>query len=246
MQGTYTKDIILAIAFFLYPFVLLMISKALDRTGVRKDWSRKLVHILMGLVILAVPLFDHLWIALIPPLAFTAVNAIDLKWGLFSQIQGEDQGNVGTVLYPISFIVLMWIFYGTKYWGLAELGILTMAFGDAGASLIGRELGKRTYTVSGEIRSYAGTTAMFVITFVVAMYVCLRYGPDFGLAMHTIPILAACFIIAGVATVVEAISIRGSDNITVPLLTSLGGWILFNQFMSNVVGNQAIVNQPLY
>jgi dolichol kinase len=143
MQTGYTKDIILAVVFFLYPFFLLMVSKSLDRTGVRKDFSRKLVHSGMGIVILFIPYFDRLWIALIPPIVFTLVNAIDLKWGVFSQIQGEDRGNVGTVLYPISYIILMSACFHTRWWGLAVLGILAMAFGDAGASIIGRQFGKR-------------------------------------------------------------------------------------------------------
>jgi phytol kinase len=244
MEASYIKDIILAVLFFLYPFFLLILSKGLDRTGVRKDWSRKLVHILMGLVILVVPLFDHLWIAMIPPIIFTLVNYADLKLGIFAQISGEDQGNIGTVLYPISYIILMWACFGTRWWGLAELGILTMAFGDAAASLVGREFGKRKYKVSGELRSYAGSGAMFIMTFIVATYVCIRYGADFGMAINAGSILGAAFIIAGIATVVEALSIKGTDNITVPLLTALGAYILFFVFMPNIAGNQTIVNQP--
>lgn len=246
MDGTYTKDIALALAFFMYPVALLIVSRGLDKTGVRKDWSRKLVHILMGLIILAIPLFDHLWIALIPPIAFAIVNFVDLKVGLFSQISGEDKGNVGTVLYPIAYIILMAACFKTRWWGLAELGILTMAFGDSAASLIGREFGHRKYTVSGETRSYAGSTAMFIATLLVSLYVCTRYGPEFGLDMMHISIFISSVIIAGFATIVEAISIKGTDNITVPLFTALGAWLLFTQFMPNVTGNQAIVNQPLF
>ncbi|HDS30444.1 MAG TPA: hypothetical protein ENN67_05300, partial [Firmicutes bacterium] len=99
MLTSLTKDVILAVVFLFYPFFLLILAKGLDRTGVRKDWSRKTVHILMGLVILAIPLFDHLWIALIPPFIFALINYADLKLGIFSQISGEDEGNVGAVLY---------------------------------------------------------------------------------------------------------------------------------------------------
>ena len=246
MLNGYIKDIILAIVFLVYPFLLLLVSKIIEKLGARPDFSRKFVHSAMGLVILFIPAFQHMWIALIPPILFTLVNLIDLYWGVFSQIQGEDKGNVGTVLYPISYVVLIWVFFGTKWWGLAVLGILTMAFGDAGASVIGRQFGRTIYTVSGEIRSYAGSGAMFLLTYIVAIIVFLAYGKTLGIAMQAGTILSAGFIIATVATAVEALSIKGSDNLTVPLLTALAAWILLAVLMPGILGNQTIVNQPLY
>ena len=107
-MGEYTKDIIFAIIFFIYPFFLMLISKHLTGMGVRQDTARKFVHCGMGLVILFIPFFTHLWIALLPPFVFIAINMIDYKCGIFAQIQGEDKGNIGTVLYPISFFLLIW------------------------------------------------------------------------------------------------------------------------------------------
>jgi phytol kinase len=246
MPGSYIKDIILAIAFLIYPFLLLMVSKVLENLGVRKDMCRKFVHAGMGLVILFIPYFDHMWIALIPPVIFMAVNFADMYWGIFSQIQGEDQGNVGTVLYPISYIILISGFYGTKWWGLAVLGILTMAFGDAGASVIGRQFGKTIYTVNGEIRSFMGSGTMFVLTLIVAICVFLWYGPQLGLNMDFGSIMAAGIIVAIAATIIEALSIKGSDNLTVPVLTALTAWFLLTVMMPAVLGNPATANQPLH
>ena len=246
MPESYIKDIILAVAFLIYPFLLLMVSKVMENLGMRKDMGRKFVHALMGLVILFIPFFDHMWIALIPPILFTFVNLADLYWGIFSQIQGEDQGNVGTVLYPISYIILISIFYGTQWWGLAVLGILAMAFGDAGASVIGRQFGKTTYTVNGEVRSFMGSGTMFVVTWIVALIVFIAYGKSFGMDMQYEVILAAATFVAIAATIIEALSIKGSDNLTVPVLTALAAWFLFAYLMPNVLGNQTIVNQPLY
>jgi phytol kinase len=246
MLSGYLKDIILAIAFFIYPFLLLLVSKTMERTGVRKDTSRKFVHVAMGLVILFVHFFDHKWIAVIPPLIFTAINAVDYKLGIFSQIQGEEKGNVGTILYPISFVVLIWTFYGTKWWGLAVLGVLALAFGDAGASIIGRQFGKTIYLVSGEVRSYAGSATMLVLTWIAAILVFLVYGPTMGLAMQPGAILATGFIVAFVSTAVEALSIRGTDNLTVPLLTALTAWLVIAVLAPIIQGNQNIVNQPLF
>ena len=246
MLSGYTKDIILAIAFFIYPFLLLLVSKAMENMGVRKDTSRKFVHTAMGLVILFVHFFDHKWIAVIPPLVFTAINAVDYRLGIFSQIQGEDKGNIGTILYPISFVVLIWTFHGTKWWGLAVLGVLALAFGDAGASVIGRRFGKTIYLVSGEVRSYAGSATMFILTWVAAILVFLVYGPTMGITMQTGVILATGFIVAFVSTAVEALSIRGTDNLTVPILTALAAWLLLAVLAPTIIGNQSIVNQPLF
>ncbi len=246
IMAIYFKDIILAIAFFLYPFFLLLLSNQLETIGMRKDGSRKFVHISMGLVILFVPFFDHVWFALLPPFIFTIVNLIDYRFGFFSQIQGEERGNVGTILYPISYMILIAIFFHTSYWGLAVLGILTMAFGDASASIFGRALGDSKYSVNGETRSYAGSIAMFITTFILTILLLVFYGPQMGLSLKYLSLLATGFFIAGTATVVEALSIKGSDNITVPLMTAFFGWVLLAIFLPNVLGNQSIVEQPLF
>lgn len=246
MDASYVKDTILAVVFFFYPFVLLLISKALENMGARKDTSRKFVHAAMGLVVLFIPFFDHKWIALVPPVVFTGVNLIDLYWGVFSQIQGEDRGNVGTVLYPVSYVILIAVFHGTKWWGLAVLGILTMAFGDAAASTIGRHFGKTRYYVNGEPRSIAGSTAMFVLTFLISLIVFAVYGSHLGIRVETGTLLSLSFLMAGFATIIEALSIKGSDNLTVPVLTALAGWLLISVLMPQILGNQDIVNQPLY
>jgi phytol kinase len=247
-MNVYTRDIIFAILFLIYPFLLLLGSKYLEKLGISKDGTRKFVHVFMGLVIIVIPwAFKHVEIALIPPILFTIINLVDYKYGLLSQIQGEDRGNVGTVLYPISFIILILVFYGTNYWALAVLGILTMAFGDAGASIVGRAYGKNnTYFVHDEPRSYAGSLTMFGTTFILTIIIFTIFGGSLGITVRIFTLLAAGFLIAGIATIIEALSLWGSDNITVPTLTALSAWVLITQFMPNVLGNQAIVNQPLF
>lgn len=235
----------LSVAFLIYPFFLLIVSKQMEKFGAKKDMSRKFVHAGMGLVILFVPFFDHKWVALIPPIIFTIVNAIDLYSCVFSQIQCEEQGNVGTVLYPISYIILIAVFYGTMWWGLAVLGILTMAFGDAGASVFGRAYGKTKYYVSGETRSIVGSGTMFVLTYIIAIVVFLTF-PSLGIPPRAGALLAAGFIVAGAATAIEALSIKGTDNLTVPVLTAGATWFLIAVMAQSVMGNQAIVNQPVY
>ncbi len=241
-----TRDIILAIVFFIYPFFLLMVSKGLGGIGFGKDHQRKFVHAAMGLVVFFIPFFTHLWIALIPPIVFTAVNAIDYKYGLFSQIQGEDKGNIGTVLYPISFIILMLVFFGTRWWGLAVIGILSMAFGDALASVFGRALPTKTYTIHGETRSYGGTFMMFTVTFLVTYIVLLSQHQMLEITDVYMSFVAASFIIAAIATCVEALSFNGSDNLTVPVITAFSAWFLLAVMMHGVLGDQSIVNQPLF
>jgi len=245
-MGAYLKDIILAIIFLIYPFFLLVISKQMSNVGFGKDATRKFVHIAMGVVVLFVPFFDHLWIVIIPPIMFILANLIDYRYGLLSQISGEDRGNIGTVLYPISYLILIIVFFHTKWWGLAVLGILSMAFGDAGASIFGRNLGFSKYTIDGETRSVGGSAAMFIITFVVSLVVLLFYGSQMGIHARFMTLLPSCFIIAASATIIEALSIRGSDNITVPLLTPLTAWILFAVIAPNVLGDQTIVLQPIF
>jgi len=246
MDSDMTRDLIFAIIFMVYPGILIFIAKQFEKSGLGKDTTRKFVHAAMGLVILFIPFFTYKFMALIPPIIFIFVNALDYRFGLLSQIQGEDKGNIGTVLYPISYVILIAVFFHTDFWGLAVLGILSMAFGDAAASLIGRSFGRRKYSVNDEPRSYEGSAAMFFFTFVLTAIILGVYGRQMGLAAGFFTLFPASLLIASVSTAVEALSFKGSDNLTVPVLTALAAWILINQFVPNVLGNQTIVNQPLF
>lgn len=102
------------------------------------------------------------------------------------------------------------------------------------ASIVGKSWGKTRYTFLGHTRTLEGSAAMLLFSF-VGIFLTLLLVPGSTLSPHSIAISpggALQLAISGalVATVAEAVSPAGSDNLSVPIFTGL---TLF--LMSNVI-----------
>ena len=118
----------------------------------------------------------------------------------------------GLVLYAVSYTLLA-LFFSDKPYILAA-GIIPLAYGDATASLVGKKFGKHHYSVLGK-KSLEGSVGMFLVCFLMLFTGYLFFGYPYGLS--TLSFVVATFAVAVVATVFEAITPKGLDNLTVPL-----------------------------
>ena len=88
-----------------------------------------------------------------------------------------------------------------------------MGYGDGLAAVIGKTIKSRTYKIKGNKKTLAGSTTMFVVTLII-LFMFLKY-------IEAEYVLIKSIMIAVLMTIIEAVSIKGTDNITVPLVTSL-------------------------
>lgn len=184
--------------------------------------TRKVVHI--GVAhwwLLAIPLFDSLAFAVVGPIAFIFLNALSMRRGIFTAMEAPREPgkpyNLGTLFFPVSLLVLVMLTFRSDLpvW-IGGLGILVLGWGDGMAAIIGMVAGTRRYNVFGQRKSVQGTAGMFVFSLaVVLIYSYIHLDGATGL------VLAAALATAAVATLTEAITPLGLDNLTVPLVTSL-------------------------
>ncbi len=102
-----------------------------------------------------------------------------------------------------------------------------MAYGDAFAAIIGEKYGKRRYHIFSN-KSIEGSGAMFLMS-VVSVEVSLLFFST----LYSLPLLALTLVaLAGglVATLAEAFSPLGFDNLTVPLF----GVVVFLLFSGGI------------
>lgn len=184
-----------------------------------RDFTRKFVHIGVGLwAIGTVLVFQNWYAAIVPPLSFIVLNYISYRREVFKAMEAADKSNLGTVYFPISFAIVIALCWARP--AVIAAGLMPMTWGDALASIIGMRWGRRRYTVGGSTRSLEGSVAMFVFS-LAAVFLVLWGG-------GTPPVTAGLYalVVAAVATLVEAVSVRGLDNITVPLVSALVLWLL--------------------
>nr|WP_228025349.1 diacylglycerol/polyprenol kinase family protein [cf. Phormidesmis sp. LEGE 11477] len=191
------------------------LSEAARRWGYGPEITRKIVHIGAGQVILlawwlAVPA----WLGIVAAVFFSGVALLSYRLPLLPGINGIGRKSLGTFFYAVSIgcsMVWFWPLHQPQY---AAIGILTMTWGDGLAALVGQRFGAHPYQIWGEKKSWEGSLTMLLVSYIVSASVLLAVqGP-----ILTTWLVAA--IAAIVATVLEAISKYGIDNLSVPLGTA--------------------------
>jgi dolichol kinase len=124
---------------------------------------------------------------------------------------------LGLVYYAITWTVLAYAFFDHRE--IIAMGILAMSYGDGLASVIGIKYGKRKYSIFKDIKSYVGSIAMFVCTFLLLVVALLFYAEP---VTTRVAVYLLCM--AGVATVVEGVTPLGLDNLSVPFVAALMYW----------------------
>lgn len=206
---------------FVFIFAVLFLARFLEKYG--KEYSRKAVHVLLcNWWLLAMAFFDNpLWAAVVPA-CFVVLNYLSYRFGLFSAMErGEGKEDLGTVYYALSLLILALATFGPLNAPvIGGVGILAMGYGDGLAAVVGKLRPIRQYKVFKSKRSIGGSAVMFAATFITTALL-LNFT---GQASVWLPALA----VAAAATVLEAVTPLGLDNLTVPLGASGICWLMLN------------------
>ncbi len=207
-----------------YILVIVPVLAALRlRVKINDEVFRKMLHcVALGFVPVLVIAFAHWWWALAACLLLMILIYPALKlaqgWSKFSYFFSERKK--GEIISSFLLIFAMFAAAITVCWGLLGDKWLTCAsiyawgFGDAAAALIGKRFGRHKVhfkPVCGK-KSWEGTAAMFVTSFVSVLVILLARG-GLGLAGY----LVVSAVTALVSAFIELISRDGNDTITCPL-----------------------------
>ncbi|MEM6252125.1 MAG: diacylglycerol/polyprenol kinase family protein [Cyanobacteria bacterium P01_D01_bin.156] len=190
-------------------------SEGARRLGYSPEITRKIVHIGAGHVILLAWWFKlPAWLGVAASVLFAGVALISYQWPILPGINSVGRRSWGTFFYAVSIGVVMgWCWpQGYPYFGV--IGILTMCWGDGLAALVGQRWGRHSYEIWGEQKSLEGSLTMAMAS---ALVVVAVLG---GLQGLSLSLLLVAFGVAIAATLLEAISKYGVDNLTVPLGTT--------------------------
>jgi len=207
---------------YIYVAILLIISeKILDKYP---EGSRKFLHIMTGNIAFLLPVFVTKEV-----MAFLAAGPFILFTFLMSpytpikKIRGKTSAaghGMGLVYYSITWTILAYLFFDNMV--VIAIGILSMSYGDGLASVIGIKFGKKKYKVLGDEKSYMGSFSMFIFTFITMIIALFYYNINV-----TFYVILALLFIAFIASIVEGLTPKGLDNLTVPFLCVFIYWYVF-------------------
>lgn len=199
-------------AVFVYLTMLVILAEILSRLIPNDPEStRKVVHIGSGNVILLAWWLDiSAEVIVSAAIIAAAIAVISYVIPILPSIESVGRKSFGTLFYAISIGILVACFWqDTPQY--AAVGILVMAWGDGMAAIIGQRFGKHTYQVWEINKSWEGSLAMAGVSFIVTMLIL------FFVEGNSWQAWSISLVVALVATILEAFSKLGMDNLTVPL-----------------------------
>ena len=219
----YLKDILGIIATFIFVFLVIGVAEFLrKRFGLSSDFTRKVIHVGVGNWIFLWPFTFQYWYTIcIPPAIFIVLNYVSYRKEVFKAMERKEKaGGLGTVYYAFSLTVLSAAFWYVGEAWIAALGMMLMAWADGLADVVGRRYGSHLYSVFGSIKSIEGSVGFFIIGILSSTVTILFFTTFWNLVLPQ-SIFLISVLISGFGTFIEALSPRGTDNLTVPILSSV-------------------------
>jgi phytol kinase len=193
--------------------VVVLSAEAIDRAGwAGAEAVRKVVHIGVGnIILLAWWLQMPLWSGVAASTLASAIALLSYRFAILPSINGVGRKSMGTFFYAVSFGVLIAVFWSLHQPQYAVIGVLVMTWGDGLAALIGQRFGRHLYKLWDVQKSWEGSFTMAIASYIVSSAVL--WGVQ-GNIWQTwlVPIAVAL-----IATLLEAFSKYGIDNLTVPV-----------------------------
>ena len=206
-------------AVFAYLALLVAFAGALNRIVTDDpELTRKVVHIGSGnVILLAWWLQISRTVIVSAAIIAGAIAIISYLIPILPAIESVGRKSFGTLFYAISMGILTACFWqDTPQY--AVIGILTMAWGDGLAAIIGQRFGRHKYHIGEATKSWEGSLAMATCAAIVSIIVLINVEGNIWQIWLISGAIAVC------ATLCEAYSQWGIDNLSVPLASGFLGF----------------------
>jgi phytol kinase len=243
--------VIYLIALVYVAIVLLIGDFARRKFNLQIEFTRRIIHLFAGFAVWTVPYYPHPWMATFVALTFVVMLSLanherfSRFFAAMARPEDLEHGSVrGPFWYAVSITVLTGIFTFTGFQRLyfvAAAAIHIMMLGDGMSAPIGIKYGcNRKHYIFGSCRTTPGCMAVFVFgtmgSFLAFWFFGIQnYSSNFVLGNEIlwIPIVTLALIGGVSGMIIEMVSPKGTDNITVPLLTCI--IIFFVAIAMNVI-----------
>ena len=200
--------------FFISIIILIFLSEYSYKYDLLEpSLNRKIIHSMVGI---AVSFSPFIFLSNIQPLilavTFLIINLFSYKHNKLKSFHNLNRKTLGTIFFPLGFIIIASLFWEYKY--SIACSFMILAVSDPLSSLAGENIKKpHKYSIWEDVKSYEGSAIMFLSTFIILILFSKFIFYQFDTLESFLAIILCCFAV----TIAEAMSIKGSDNISIPL-----------------------------
>ena len=197
----------------LYGAICLLLALIAYKLGLSKNYTRKMVHILIGFEwVILFAFFGGGIHTLSVCLIFTLLLIVTYFKKLTPMIASEGDNSPGTVYYGVAMSVMATVcLFVPKFILYFGIGVFTTSLGDGFAGLVGQSFKKCNPKIYGK-----KTLLGFLSNVLISFFVPFVFDKIFGLGFS----LFECAMLGIFSAGVELISTRGLDNISVTFASS--------------------------
>lgn len=220
---------------------LFLLELLASKEIVRKETARNLLHAIAGMTVTAfVALIDDFLLLLVTGIIVAIILFGIVRYDFFPRINNKARKSWGIFYFAVAFLILV-LTAGTSYRWIISVSFLITAVADPLAAYAGTNFTKSYYRLTSDKKSLLGstvffTTSLFILLLLLALL--LMDSPEAEFIQAVIPLkpvltespfyyAAAMVSIALLLTIAEALSSKGSDNLSVPLSAAFLLYYLF-------------------
>ena len=205
------KIILIFSAIYLFFFTIAEI--AYHKFKVEVEYTRKFIHIITGIIALFFPIFIKSPLDLLILCgSFAILLVITIKYNLLQSVNKVDRVSRGSILYPVAVVVCYLFNYYKGTYMYFFIPILTLALADPIAALVGKKYPYGKYSFRNLTKTLSGSGSFFIVAFIIS-FVSLTLKED----GHLTQSIWIGLTIALTTTIGEGLSIKGYDNIVIPV-----------------------------
>ena len=233
----FSNEWITSVVFLLGIFGLIGLS---ELARVKLNWtpelSRKFVHVLVGLFALMSP---FLFVSNGPPVAlaiiFIVVNLVAIKSKKFEGMHATKRKSYGTVYFPLAYLILCLFWWERQI--TFQIALLLLTFADTAAAIVGEGVRKpESYRPWHDQKTIQGTIVMALTSALLTGLGTTLFRSLAGMEPLELQLLVPLSLfVAAMATIAEAVSDSGSDNLSIPIVTA----VTYDLFFESV-GNGSV------
>jgi len=233
-----SNDIKYLILFSLLYAIILFLGELIYKTfNLKSEVVRKSVHFLIGISTLLFPFyFKNYWSVGLLSIIFLLLMLISKHFGFLKSINKINRQSFGSYYYPLSISLVFIIYFFSKDLVLYYLPILILSICDPIAALTGIKykaimVRKNNDSIiiqfGTEGKTYIGSFFFFITSIIITYYTL-----SFFYRINSSKMVLETLSIALISSFTEAISKKGSDNITIPISVVLSLLLFKYYFLS--------------
>lgn len=184
------------------------------------EYTRKLVHLGSGFITLSFCfLFSSHWSILILCVLFVALLSVTRYLGILKSVHAIKRKSEGALYFPLATylaFLFSWFLGQPAFYFIA---IAVLSTSDTIAALVGGHYGLNKYHAEDDKKSIEGSVMFFLSCYLI-VHITLLLWTD----TTRINCVLAALWVAVLATLFEAISVRGTDNFWIPIGTCYFLW----------------------